>query len=479
MSGFIAAHGLWSGAQADAARGVSDQIAGDTVETVRLSFPDLHGLLRGKVLVADAMPGVFEDGCAITSTLLLKDTAHRTVAPIFAAGAGIGDPDLQGGRDMVMVPDPLTFRMLPWAPGTGWMLCDLYYTDGRPVPSAPRRLAQDAMARLAAQGFEYVSGLEVEFHLMRLADPRLMPEDAGQPGTPPDVTLLHQGYAYLTEQRFDRIEPIVEILRRECVALDLPLHSLEIEFGPSQCEFVFKPRRGIAPADDMILFRNMVKQVSRRHGYHATFMCRPQLPDAMSSGWHLHQSLACRDGSGNAFARADGAPGLSDIGRFFLAGLLDAAAASTALTTPTINGYKRYRANSLAPDRIAWGEDNRGALLRVLARGAPGATRIENRVGEPAANPYLYLASQVVAGLAGIAAGAEPPPAVDTPYAAEAPLLPTSLEAALPLLDASTVLRDGFGDAFIDHFLLIKRAEVARYNATVTDWEQREYFDLF
>lgn len=478
MTGFIDRHALWSDEQARAARDVAAMIAGEDVATVRLSFPDLHGLLRGKTLVADALPGAMQDGCAITSTLLLKDSSHRTVAPIFSAGAGLGDADLEGGGDMLMVPDPLTFRWLPWAPGTGWMLCDLYHGDGRPVASATRRIARDAMARLADRGFTYVSGLEVEFHLTRLIDSRLSPGDAGQPGAPPEVALLHQGYAYLTEQRYDRIEPILDILRRDCQALGLPLHSLEIEFGPSQCEFVFKPGVGLAPADDMILFRNAVKQIARRHGYHASFMCRPHLPEAMSSGWHLHQSLGGADGA-NAFASADGTPGLSPVGRHFLAGLLAGAAAAAAFTTPTINGYKRYRANSLAPDRVAWGEDNRGALLRVLAQGPAAATRIENRVGEPAANPYLYLASQVVTGLAGIDAAREPPPPVDAPYQADVPTLPTSLESALPLLDASRTLRDGFGDGFVDHFLMVKRAEVARYNSTVTDWEQREYFDLF
>ncbi|HEY0315949.1 MAG TPA: glutamine synthetase family protein [Sphingomonas sp.] len=479
MSDFITRHDLWTDEQAEAARDLAGLIARDEISTVRLSFPDLHGLLRGKTLLADSLPGALRDGCAITSTLLLKDSSHRTVAPIFAAGAGIGDQDFQGGGDVVMVPDPLSFRRLPWAPGTGWLLCDLYHNDGRPVASSPRRIAQAAMARLGECGFDFVSGLEVEFHLTRLIDPKLSPDDAGQPGTPPEVEILHQGYAYLTEQRYDRIEPILDILRRDCLALGLPLHSMEIEFGPSQCEFVFKPGTGIQPADDMILFRNAVKQISRRQGYHASFMCRPHLPDAMSSGWHLHQSLVSRADGRNAFARSDGAPGLSDTGRHFLAGVLREAAAAAALTTPTINGYKRFRANSLAPDRVAWGEDNRGALLRVLARGAPAATRIENRVGEPAANPYLYLASQVVSGMAGLEAATEPPAAVDSPYQADATALPTSLEAALPLLDASTCLRAGLGDGFVDHFLMVKRAEVARYNSTVTDWEQREYFDLF
>ncbi|SFG00442.1 L-glutamine synthetase [Novosphingobium sp. CF614] len=478
MSGFVEGHGLWNEEQRRLAIEVLKRVEADGVSTIRLVFADMHGITRGKTLLAGSLAGAFEDGCAITSTLLLKDTSHRTVVPVFAAGAGIGDPDLQGGGDVVMVPDPGTFRVLPWAPGTGWMLCDLYHDDGRPVVLSTRRLAREAAGRLAARGFEYVSGLEVEFYLTRLEDCALMPQDAGQPGRPPRVSLLHQGYAYLTEQRYDQVEPIVEILRANCVALGLPLHSLEVEFGPSQCEFVFKTGSGIGPADDMVLFRSAAKQIARRHGYHVSFMCRPQLPEAMASGWHLHQSLRDARTGANAFAPHDGEPGLSQVGRQVLAGLLAGAAAATPFSTPTVNGYKRYRANSLAPDRVAWAEDNRGAMLRVLAKGPAKLRRIENRVGEPSANPYLYLASQMATGLAGIEAGKEPPPSVDSPYAAQVEMLPRTLESALDRLDESALLRGAFGDAFVDHFLLVKRAEVMRYNQSVTDWEHREYFDL-
>lgn len=325
MDGFVARHGLWTDDKAKRAREIIAQVERDGIEQVRLSFTDVHGLLRGKTLLPSSLASVFADGCAVTSTLLLKDTAHRTVAPIFTAGAGIGEPQLQGGGDVVMVPDPSTFRRLPWVPKTGWLLCDLYYPDGRPVPLSTRRIAQEAHARLADRGFTYVSGLEVEFHLTRLVDCHLGPDDAGQPGqpgTPPAVALLHQGYAYLTEQRFDQIEPVLDILRRDCLALDLPLHSLEIEFGPSQCEFVFRPQEGIRSADDMVVFRNAAKQIARRHGYHASFMCRPHWPSAMSSGWHLHQSLRDAKTGANRFANKDGGPGLSQTGRHFLAGLL-------------------------------------------------------------------------------------------------------------------------------------------------------------
>jgi glutamine synthetase len=228
----------------------------------------------------------------------------------------------------------------------------------------------------------------------------------------------------------------------------------------------------------MVLFRNAVKQICRRHGYHATFMCRPSFPNAMSSGWHLHQSLADARGH-NLFAPDEPGELLSPLGRHYLAGLMAGAAEAVAFTTPTINGYKRYRANSLAPDRIVWGSDNRGAMLRVVGAANPSAARIENRIGEPAANPYLYLASQLATGLAGVAAAAEPPPPTDSPYEANAATLPTSLGAALSALDGGHILREAFGTEFIDYYSMIKHAEVRRFEAHVTDWEMKEYFDVF
>jgi glutamine synthetase len=194
-------------------------------------------------------------------------------------------------------------------------------------------------------------------------------------------------------------------------------------------------------------------------------MCRPNLPNVMSSGWHLHQSL--RRNGRNAFVPDSPEEALSEIGEKWLAGLLAHAPGSAALCTPTVNGYKRYRPYSLAPDRIVWGKENRGALLRVIGGRGDAGTRIENRAGEPAANPYLYFASQIYSGLDGIARTLPLPPSSDTPY------------EALAHLKADKALNDGFGRGFIDYYCRIKEAEVARFNLEVSDWEQREYFDLF
>jgi glutamine synthetase len=211
-------------------------------------------------------------------------------------------------------------------------------------------------------------------------------------------------------------------------------------------------------------------------------MCRPALPSVMSSGWHLHQSLIDTKNNSNAFAHADG---LSTIGRHYLGGLIDHARATAAFATPTVNGYKRYRPYSLAPDRAIWARDNRGAMVRLLGQPGDAATHLENRIGEPAANPYLYMASQIYAGLDGIARRLEPGPSADTPYEAKAALMPKNLGEAIAALRADARFHSAFGKAFVDYYAHIKDAELARYlkdqgdSADVTPWEQKEYLDLF
>ena len=476
---FVARHALWSEEQQEAARHLRRIVEEKNLEVIRLSFPDQHGILRGKTLVASEALVSLESGCAITTTMLAKDTSHRTVFPVFTSGGGFGMKEMEGAADVLMVADPSTFRVLPWAPTTGWLLCDLYFADGRPVPFATRQLYRSVLDQLASRGYDFVAGLEVEFHIFKLDDAKMAPDDAGQPGQPPSVSLLSHGYQYLTEQRYDQMEPVLEILRRDIVALGLPLRSIEVEFGPSQCEFTFQPRTGLEPADNMVLFRGAIKQIARRHGYHATFMCRPKLPNVFASGWHLHQSIVSRASGENAFMARESGEALSAFARCYLAGLLAHARASTVFTTPTINGYKRYRAYSLAPDRAIWGRDNRGVMIRVLGGANDKATRLENRIGEPAANPYLYMASQILSGLDGVDRKLDPGPSADTPYETTAALLPKSLREAVSALDDDPFFRSALGAAFVDYYIHIKNAEIERFQAEVSDWEQREYFEMF
>jgi len=486
---FVERHGLWTREQARAAKAAALAIRKRKLELVRFSFADQHGVLRGKTVLAEDAPALMQAGVTMTTTLLAKDTAHKTAFPVFTPGGGFAMAEMQGAGDFVMVPDPATFRVLPWtsnngAPNTGWFLCDIFFTNGRPVPFSTRQILRDALKRLQTAGFDYLAGLEVEYHLFKLENPRLTPEDATWPPRAPEVSLLNQGYQYLTESRFDQIDTALEPVRRGITALGMPLRSVEVELGPSQCEFTFRPQHGLDAADTMILFRAATKQIARRNGLLASFMCRPAQPNLFSSGWHLHQSLLDRKRGSNAFA-GNAREGLSARGLNFLAGLLTHAHAAAAFSTPTINGYKRYRAYTLAPDRAIWARDNRGVMVRVLGQPGDPATHLENRIGEPAANPYLYMASQIYAGLDGMAQNGDPGPSADTPYETKAPPLPKDLGEALAALRASEVFGKAFGKNFVDYYAHIKEAELARFKAEatggseVTVWEQNEYFDLF
>ncbi len=481
---FVERHGLWTGEQARQAKAVARSIKTNKLELVRFSFADQHGVLRGKTIMADDAPGLLASGVSMTTTLLAKDTAHRTVYPVFTAGGGFDMAEMQGGGDFVMVADPATFRVLPWAQNTGWLLCDIHFTNGKPVPFSTRRILREALARLETAGFDFLAGLEVEFHLFKLENPRLAPQDATWPPQAPEVSLINQGYQYLTETRFDQIDAALEPIRRGVTALGMPLRSLEVELGPSQCEFTFRPQPALAAADTMILFRAAAKQIARRNGCLASFMCRPALPNLFSSGWHLHQSLIERKRGTNAFV-GNARDGLSATGLHVLGGLLAHARAAVVFTTPTVNGYKRYRPYTLAPDRAIWARDNRGVMVRVLGEPGDPATHLENRVGEPAANPYLYIASQIYAGLDGLAHRRDPGPSADTPYETKAPPLPKDLGEAIAALRANEVFRKNFGAAFVDYYAHIKEAELARFTAEsgegadVTAWEQNEYFDMF
>ena len=486
---FVERHDLWTPAQERAASAVERAIKKHKLDLVRFSFVDQHGTLRGKTLMAAEAAQTMRGGVSMTTTLLAKDTSHRTVFPVFTAGGGLNIPEMQGAGDFVMVADPSTFRVLPWAPNTGWVLCDIVFTNGRPVPFSTRQLYRDALAKLAKAGFDYCAGLEVEFHLFKIENPRLATSEvAVWPPEPPDVSLTTQGFQYLTENRFDQVGPIMDVLRETVAGLGMPLRSQEVELGPSQYEFTFAPEVGTSPADTMVLFRSAMKQVARRHGHLVSFMCRPKFPNAFSSGWHLHQSLLDRKSGHNAFVSNDKSQILSPLGRQYLAGLIANARASAAFGTPTINGYKRYHGvNTMSPVQAIWARDNRGVMVRVMGQPGDPATHLENRVGEPLANPYLYMASQIHAGLNGVARKLVPGPSADAPYELAKEPLPKTLGDALDALAANECFRSAFGGAFVDYYVAIKRFEIARADkdgqtqrsaADVTAWEHREYFDL-
>lgn len=466
----------WDADRYEAADAVLARCVAEGIEAVRIVMADQHGVTRGKTIMLAALASAFRDGVGAPSTLLLKDTSHATVFPVWEADAGFGAGVLTGASDVVLLPDPVTFQVLPWADATGWMLADICLPDGSETGLSTRAILQSAMAKLAGRGLSFTVGLEVEFTILKVEDPRLAHENGDFQEEPPKTSLLAHGYQHLTESRIDRLDPILTELRRMAQALGMPIRSVEVEFGPSQVEFVFDPMDGLAAADMMILFRNMVKQVAARSGLHASFMSRPGFKNAMGCGWHLHMSVADAKGR-NLFMPEGTALGQTVSG--WIAGLLEHAASACLMTTPSVNGYKRYQPFQLAPDRIVWGRDNRGAMLRVLARSGDPASRIENRVGEPMANPYLFIAAQILTGLDGVERGLVAPPPVETPYAAGAEMLPTDLGAAIAAFEGSSFWRDALGEAFTRYLAHLKRAEWRRYLSVVSEWEQREYFSTF
>ena len=181
--GFVERHELWTDAQFAAALQIQRVVDTQGIDLVRVSFPDQHGILRGKTLTTAAFGDALESGCNAPSTLVLKDTSHRTAYPVFRPHSVSGVPQLTGVADLVLVPDPTTFRVLPWARRTGWVLCDIYFPDGTPVPFSTRELYRRMLAELAERGYDHVVGLEVEFHVFRLDDPRMGIADTDNPAS--------------------------------------------------------------------------------------------------------------------------------------------------------------------------------------------------------------------------------------------------------------------------------------------------------
>ncbi len=497
MSGsptFIGKHGLWSDEQIRLAAEVARQVEAAGLRFVRLAWSDTHGYSRAKTLTVPAFVSALTNGYNIGVATTTLDSAGARVFSSFTRGGGMGLDEMTGSPNLTIVADPATFRTLPWAKGVGWILGDEYFNDGRPFHFSPRQLLRRALGRLNEHGFASVIGPEIEWYLLRVADAHLSDDNIGSPGVrgrPIATWPVEPGYHYHSESNMDLMQPAFDALGEAFEQLGLGLRSIENEWGPGQVECTFAPRTALDAADNVLLFRTATRQICRRLGYFATFMARPALKGFYSSGWHLHQSLIDASTRANLFAPHEPSEILSPLGQSYLAGLLQYAVPGTVFAAPTVNGYRRFRPNSLAPDRASWAYDHRGAMIRVL--GGPGdpATRLENRIGEPAANPYLYILSQIVAGLAGIENKATLPPPTDEPYAAERPLLPKSLPEALHALDREPLFRHTLGDTFIDYFVKLKRSEAGRYLRSLEEdgtfaqsdepspWEQNEYFDFF
>jgi glutamine synthetase len=380
------------------------------IEQVRIGWCDLHGTLRGKTLMPAALPSALRDGVGMVSTLLLKDTSDRTAFKVFEAATQDELPGFGQAGNLLLLPDPDSLVLLPWAPGTGLaaraaLVRRRHAGAGRPAPCAAA-----CAGRLAAAGYGLQCGLEVEFHIYRITTNGSTRRPRPGPGEPPRVQLLHPGYNLLSEAWADRATrrwPSCAAPRRAWACRCARWRSSSAPASSRRCS---TPADALTAADRMVLFRNGVRRRLRRAGYHATFMCRPPFerpcPAAgtCTSRWSTWPAAAMPSCATKrpAPVRRDARQVLSDTGAHWLAGLLAHAGAAAVFGCSTVNAFGRFRPNALAPLAALWGRDNRGAMLRVLGGPGDGATRIENRIGEPMANPYLYMASQIHAGLDGL-----------------------------------------------------------------------------
>jgi glutamine synthetase len=493
-AGFIERHGLWSDDQRRHAEELKVRLNKDDIRLIRIAWADPHGASRAKAVTVPAFLAALGSGYNINVATTTLDSANARVFASFTPGGGMGLAEMTGSPNLTLVPDPGTFRVLPWAPGVAWVLGDEYFNDGVPFHFSPRHLLRRQIKKLADKGLRALIGLEIEWYLARVANDQLGDDNIGMPGVrgqPVRTSPPEPGFSYHSESNMDLMQGAISALAEAYEKLGLPLRSIENEWGPGQLECTFAARPALDAADHAFLFRTATRQVCRRHGYFASFMARPALKGYYSSGWHLHQSLLDGKSGQNQFMPARDDEVLSPLGLSYLGGLMVHAAPCTVFATPTVNGYRRYRPNSLAPDRATWCRDHRGVMVRVL--GAPGdaATRLENRVGEPAANPYLYIASQLAAGLDGIDNTRDPGPPDETPYSAQRPPLPKSLPEALAALEQSALFKTAFGAVFVDYYLKLKRSEAGRFETWLADtgtkdaagettqWEQNEYFDFF
>ncbi|MFD5806506.1 type I glutamate--ammonia ligase [Streptomyces sp. NPDC127020] len=483
----MADHGLWDEARTAAAERVEASLA--DLDFVRLVFGDPHGLARSKTLTAEAFRTVLRNGMNFSPGPFVFDTGHA-VAVDFLGDHGIGFDEIAGAGNFVLVPDPLTFHPLPGGDArTAWVIGDEYLRDGSPHPLSSRTVLRRVVDRYTERDLAPVLGLEVEWYLTRRLDdaPGNTGNGFGLQGGAPRVSALNAGYQFNLDAHYDTVAPLTDPLALHLLALGLPLRSMEHESGPGQVETTFAPMSALDTADAMLLFRTVTKNWCARRGHHASFMSQPLLDAADPSGWHLNQSVTDLTTGGNLFGTEGPCGGLSPHGKAYAEGLLNWARELFLLSVPTVNGYRRLAAqHTLAPTRLGWSEEDRSAMLRVVGRGA--AAHIENRIGEPCANPYLAVAAQLFAGLEGIAAPAAPLEEAGAAAAGGAGLVPQGLHEALDAFRTGRAARL-LGQPLTACLAKLKESELRRFDAwclqaapaagQVTEWEQREYFGVY
>ncbi len=424
------------------------------VKFIRLWFTDILGTLKGVAMTAGELEealneGVGFDGSSIEGFARIDES------------------------DMIALPDPSTFRILPWRPrqnAVAAMFCDILTPSGEPFEGDPRYVLKRNLERAAKLGYTYYVGPELEFFYFK---------------SPNSTEFLDEG-AYFDQTPQD----LATELRRETVLMleemGIPVEYSHHEVAKSQHEIDLRYTDALTMADTVMVHRLVVKEVAMRQGVYASFMPKP-VQDMNGSGMHVHQSLF--KGGENAFFSPDDPWHLSKVARSYLAGLLHHAPEITSITNQWVNSYKRLVPGYEAPVYISWARINRSDLVRVPAykAGHASSVRLEYRAPDPACNPYLVFSVMLAAGLEGLEKEYQPPPPVEENVYAMSPeertrrgigILPGSLWEALQLTEKSELVRGALGDHVFHSFLENKRIEWERYRTHVSDYELKRYLPL-
>ena len=424
------------------------------VKFIRLWFSDILGNLKGFAITVEELEDALQDGVAFD-------------------GSAIEGFVRIDESDMMAIPDPTTFRILPWRPrenAVARMFCDIYRPTGEPFEGDPRYVLKRNVERAVSMGFTYYVGPELEyFYLAGQDNPQL---------------LDHGGY-------FDQLHmEYSSDLRRETVLdlaeMGIPVKYSHHEAAPSQQEIDLQYADANTMADNVMTAKLVIKEVAARHNVFASFMPKPVF-GINGSGMHVHQSLF--RGDRNAFYDPSDPYQLSRLGRLYAAGLMRHAPELTLVTNQWVNSYKRLVPGYEAPMYISWARINRSDLIRVPAyrKGREDSIRIEYRAPDPACNPYLAFSVMLAAGLEGIENEYEVPPPVEENvfemrdeerYKRGIGSLPASLWEAILLAEKSDLLRRALGEHVFRSFIQNKKIEWDRYRSQVTDYEIKRYLPI-
>lgn len=434
----------------------ADALTEQNIDVVRVGYADIIGADRGRDVLVNRFPRTVSSGVAFCRSVY--GTTPRGGVVDIEGGLSAGLPDV------LAYPDLSTIQEIPWEPGVAHVIADVFNPDGSPSLESPRMALKNVLARFAELGMRPIVGPELEFYV--LEESKKSPSGWRRYGE-------GTGNVYTSGLKGDPENVLLDSLRV------LGRYGIEVvaanhEFSSGQFEINMWHGEALNAADRAHRFKTAIQELARRQGKLATFMAKP-FNDEGGSGYHLHFSC-WSDDEQPLFDGPDSADGLSDIAHWAIGGILAHAPAIAAFSNPTINSYKRFGPDTLAPWLIDWGLDNRSAMVRIPPeRGS--ASRLELRLGDASANSYLAIASMLAGAYLGIRDKIAPPPALegygyDT---SKAEMLPQTLGEALDALEADTVLREVMGEPLVRAFLTYKRDEIDRFNHWITDWEFEEY----